>query len=227
MLAETYTDGSGNTLTFDSVLVVIRKLHLETAAAASCDADNDDDGEGEDTSTVMMSHDSLHGEDEGDDDENCGQVRAGPFLVALSLDSGAVHQFTVTVDTGTYVKARFQLHKPTGSNDRALVMEHPEMEGVSIRAVGSYNGSPFVYTSRVTDVQRVRLDPPVVVGDGSASLTLKVDLSGWFKNGAGVLVDPATAVGDGANVILVRRNVFHSFHGFRDEDHDGHEDHDD
>jgi hypothetical protein len=205
---------------------VIRKLRLETAAAASCDVDDDDDGEGEDTSTIMMSHDSLHDEDEDDDDENCGQVRAGPFLVALSLDSGAVHQFTVTVDTGTYIRAKFQLHKPTGSNDRALVMEHPEMEGVSIRAVGSYNGTAFVYTSRVTDVQRVRLDPPVVVGDGTAALTLKVDLSGWFKNGAGVLVDPATAVGDGANVTLVRRNVFHSFHGFRDGDHDGHGDDD-
>ena len=226
MLAETYTDGSGNTLTFDSVLVVIRKLRLQNAAIAGCDVDDDDDGEGEDTSAVMMSHDSLHDEDE-DDDEGCGQVRAGPFLVSLTLDSGAVHQFTVTVDTGTYTRAAFQLHKPTGSHDRALVMEHPEMEGVSIRVVGTYNGTGFVYTSRVTDVQRVDLDPPLVVGDGTASLTLRVDLSGWFKNGVGTLVDPATAVGDGVNVWLVRHNINRSFHGFRDEDHDGHGDDED
>src|SRR6478735_11689938 len=50
MLAETYTDGSGNTLTFDSVLVVIRKLRLEGGPASACvDDDDDDDGEGEDT----------------------------------------------------------------------------------------------------------------------------------------------------------------------------------
>lgn len=206
--ADTYTDSAGNTLVLDSVSVVLRKIHLQGSTEFGCE-DADDDT----TGTVA---DSAEDEEDG-----CGLVRMGPVLVQLPLDSGVAHQFTVTVDTGTYSSVQVQIHKPTGSNDQAFLAEHPEYDGVSIRVVGTYNGTPFVYTTGVTDVQNITIDPPLVVPEGVVSFTIELDLSTWFKNGAGGLVDPATAMGDGANVVLVHQNIIHSIHGFGDEDEDG------
>ena len=102
--------------------------------------------------------------------------------------------------------------------------QHPDYAGTSVRVVGTYNGTPFVYTTAVTAVQHVEFDPPLVVGGGGANFTLFVDLTSWFRTAAGSLVDPATAIGDGANVALVTQNIIHSFHAFEDDDHDGHDD---
>ena len=173
----------------------------------------------------MTSPDSGEGEMMEHEDGDCGQLRLGPILVDLPLNGGVSHEFTVTVDTGTYSEAKFQIHKAEGADDSAFIAAHPEYDGVSIRVVGTFNGTPFVYTTGVTDVQEIEFDPPLVVSEGSTSFTLMVDLSGWFRTGAGALVDPATATGDGVNAILVHQNIIHSFHGFEDEDHDGHDDH--
>ena len=221
-LAETYDDIAGNTLTIDSVSVVIRKLHLRSAACADS-ADDENEGPGE--IPPMLSDDSGEVHDDHED-EGCPVIRLGPFLVDLSVEGGTFHDFTVSVDTGTYTGVGFQIHKPRGSRDRAFLMEHPAFDGVSIRAVGSYNGTPFVYTTAVTDVQRMRFDPPLVVGETPTTLQVKVDLSGWFRTHDGGLVDPATAVGDGTNAGLVRWNVIRSFrcHGGEDDDHEHGED---
>lgn len=214
LASEVQTDSGGNTLVIDSVSVVIRKLKLENAL---CGGDDDT------TEVGLMTSDSGEGEME---DDGCPELRVGPLLVDLPLGDGTPqHQFTATVETGTYSSVLFQLHKPDGENDSTFLAAHPEFAGVSIRVVGSFNGTPFVFTTGVTDVQRVHFSPPLVVGDSPAAFTLFVDLSGWFRTGTGGLVDPATAMGDGANVVLVHTNIVRSFHAFEDEDHDGHDDH--
>ena len=214
--SEVQTDGDGNTLIIDSVSVVLRKIKLENALCGDDDSTEADVG--------VMRSDSGEGEMEGDDD--CPELRLGPMLVDLPLGDGTPeHQFTASVPVGTYSSVLFQLHKPDGENDTTFLAQHPEFAGVSIRVVGSYNGAPFVYTTGVTDVQRVHFSPPLVVGDPPTAFTLFVDLSGWFKAGAGLLIDPTTAMGDGANVVLVHLNIEHSFHAFQDEDHDGEDDH--
>lgn len=215
MGAQTFTDLSGDTLALDSVFVVVRKLQLEGGPANStCGLEH----EGTHDST-MMTVDSM-----GEDD--CGELKFGPFLVSLPMDSiGATTQFNATVDTGTYAEVKFQIHTPEGSADAAFLAAHPEYAGVSLRVVGRWNGTPFVYTTGVTDVQHVEFNPPLVIGESPASFTLFVDLTGWFRTGGGVLVDPSTAIGDGVNAALVRQNIIHSFHAFEDEDHDGHDDH--
>jgi len=221
--AESYDDSSGNTLTIDSVAVVVRKLHLRSAACV--DVDDDDENEGTGAIPLMMDDDSAEAHDDHED-EGCPVLRLGPFLVDLSVAGGKFHDFTVTVDTGTYTGVGFQIHKPRGSRDRDFLAEHPAFDGVSIRAVGTFNGTPFVYTTAVTDVQRMRFDPPLVVGEGPTTLQVKVDLSGWFRGRDGALIDPATAVGDGVNVGVVRYNVIRSFrcHSGDDDDHEHGED---
>ncbi len=173
MATQTFTDLSGNTLDLDSGFVVVRKLQLEGGPANStCGIEH----EGRPDS--MMTVADTMGEDD------CGELKFGPFLVALPLGAA----------------------------------------GVSLRVVGRWNGSPFSYTTGVTDVQHVEFDPPLVIGESPASFTLFVDLTGWFRAGDGSLVDPATALGEGVNAELVHQNIIHSFHAFEDDDHDGHDD---
>lgn len=198
--AETYTDENGNTLVLETASVVLRKIHLMGSTEFGCEDDT--------TGTVA---------DSADDEDGCRLVRAGPVLVDIPLDSSVARQFTVTVDTGTYTSVQVQIHKPTGENDAAFLQEHPEYDGVSIRVTGTYNGTPFVFTTGVTDVQNVTIEPPLVVPEGTVSLTLALDLSGWFRNGSGALVDPATAMGDGVNVVMVHQNIIHSIHGVGDD----------
>ena len=213
LFADTYTDASGNTLVLESASVVLRKIHLEGSSEFGCE----DDGAGDDSLETVA--------DSGDQEDGCAIVRLGPVLVDLPLNGGVSHEFTVTVDTGTYASAQIQIHKPTGTMDSAFLVEHPEYDGVSIRVTGTFNGTPFVFTTGVTDVQRVVLDPPVTVTDGgTTSLTVQLDLSGWFRTGGGALIDPATAMGTSATAILVQQNILRSLHGFEDEDHDGHPD---
>jgi hypothetical protein len=199
--AETYEDESGNVLVIDSAAVVLRKLHLQRASADSSACES-----------VV-------------DPEECSVLKAGPFLVMLPLAGGVDHHFTVPVEAGTYTRAMLQLHKPTGSADVDFLQDHPEFAGVSVRVIGTFNGTPFIYVTSVTDVQHTTIDPPLSVIEGeTAGLTVRIDLSTWFRTGGGDLVDPATAIGAGANVTLVHQNVIRSFHGFQDADHDGHPD---
>lgn len=225
LLAESYSDSAGNTLVMNEVAVVIRKLHLR---GAECIGDTDDDEHHDSIGgPELFGSDSAENEHEDDDEgEGCPQLRAGPFLVDLALDGGVMHDFTVSVDTGTYSGVHFQIHKPRGSRDAAFLAEHPEFDGVSIRATGTYNGVPFTYTTAVTDVQRMRFDPPLVVGLAPATLTVKVDLSRWFRGPGGAIIDPATATDSTMNGRIVRWNIVRSFHGYgrggHDGDHEGH-----
>ncbi len=215
MATQTFTDLNGDTLDLDSVFVVVRKLQLEGGPANStCGLEHDG------TPDSMMTVADSTGEDD------CGELKFGPFLVSLPMGAaGAAQQFTATVDTGTYAEVKFQIHPPQGSADAAFLAAHPEYAGVSLRVVGRWNGTPFVYTAGVTDVQHVEFNPPLVIGESPASFTLFVDLAGWFRAGDGSLVDPATALGEGVNAELVHQNIIHSFRAFEDGDHDGQDDH--
>lgn len=215
MATQTFTDLNGDTLDLDSAFVVVRKLQLEGGPTNSiCSLEHPGTPD-----SMMASADSM-----GEDD--CGELKFGPFLVELPMNgAGAAQQFTATVDTGTYAEVKFQIHKPEGSSDAAFLAAHPEYAGVSLRVVGRWNGTPFVYTTGVTDVQHVEFNPPLVIGEAPASFTLFVDLTGWFRTSAGVLVDPSTALSGGANAELVHQNIIRSFRAFEDDNHDGHDDH--
>ena len=196
---EVYGDASGDTLRIDSVFVVVRKLELKRTEAIACD--------------------SLSSDADG-----CEELELGPFLIDLPLGvAGAERQFTVAIDTGSYSKVEFEVHKAE-SGDTAFLAAHPGYNGVSIRVVGTFNGTPFVYTTGLDVEQEIQFATPIVVGEGATTFTLNVDIGTWFRSGAD-LVDPASAMGGGGNVSLVHENIQNSFHAFEDEDHDGHDDH--
>jgi hypothetical protein len=199
---ETYSDDAGNTLIFDRVQLVVREIEMENEAV-------------ENACEVAT----------GDDD--CAEIEIGPLLMDLPLGtSGATRTLSATVPAGTYDEVEFEIHKPESSDDAAFLAANPGFEGVSIRAEGSYNGTPFVYLSRLDVEMEFDLQPPLVVGEtGAADLTLFVDLSTWFRGFDGNFVSPESANLGGDNEGVVNENVKSSLETFEDEDHDGSDDH--
>ena len=221
-----------DTLVVDSVQLVLRDIKFQRTNEDVCD--QEDSLESGDL-RLAYSHD---GEGDGgsiDDDGNdghadgCESFNAGPYLLDLPLGAGVARGFSVAVDTGSYDQLRIKIHKPEngGSDpkDAAFLAAHPEFDGVSIRAFGTFNGAAFAFTTDLSAEQKMDLIPPVIVADSTTNvdITINVDISTWFSDGAGGLVDPNTGNKGGSNDNLVNDNIKDSFRAFRDEDRDGHD----
>jgi hypothetical protein len=222
-----------DTLALDSVQLVLRDIKFKRVNEDLCDGESEGGGDAAASGQVRPA--SLHddgGENDGDDGhaDACESFNAGPFLLDVPLGTGVEKAFSVAVDTGTFDQVRFKIHKPEEDGgdpkDVAFLTNHPEFDKVSIRVVGSFNGTPFVFTTDLNAQQRLALVPPLVVADSTQNVdvTIKVDVSGWFSNGSGGLVDPASASKGGENANLVKDNIRDSFHAFRDDNRDGEDD---
>jgi hypothetical protein len=195
---------AGNdTIVVTSVQMVLRKIELERSTpSAVCDS-------------LAPS---------GDD---CEELKAGPVLLDLPLGTGAERTFSVAIDTGSYSKIKFEIHKPSSGNDAAFLAANPGFDGVSIKMVGTWNGTPFTYMSDLDVEQEHDFVPPITVTETTgANLTLLVDLQSWFLNqAADGLIDPATANNGGQLEGEVKSNIEASLNAFEDDDRDGSDDH--
>lgn len=191
-----------DTIVLSGVQVVLRKIELSKVGVTACDST-------------------------GGDDHDCSELKAGPVLLDLPLGAGATRSFSVAVDTGSYSKLEFKIHKPSSSDDASFVAAHPDFDGVSIMVTGTYNGTAFTYTTDLDAEQETEFNPPLTVTDSTgASLTLFVDLATWFANAGNTgLVDPESALKGQPNEGLVKDHIEASLKSFEDEDHDGGDDH--
>jgi hypothetical protein len=156
------------------------------------------------------------------DDDGCEEFETGPMLVDLPLNGLAETVITIDADTGTYDEIDFEVHKTEGSGDATFIAENPDFDGLSIRVEGTWNGTPFVYTSDLDVEQENELLPPLVITETTGTnVTLRVDIATWFRNESGALVDPATGNLGGQNESIIKENIKVSFHAFEDEDRDG------
>jgi hypothetical protein len=194
----TFTDGT-NTLVVTRAQLVLREIELEIAGA-------------DDVPCAAQ------------DDDACEELALGPLLVDLPLSAGPEQTLVVDIAAGTYDEVEFKIHKPSDDDDPTFVAAHPEFNDRSIRVEGTFNGNPFVFTTDLNLEQEIELSQPLVVAEnGSADLTLFVDVAIWFDN-AGTLLDPATANIGQPNEGLVKANIQDSIQGFEDDDEDGSED---
>ncbi len=201
---DTIVDDGGNVLILTQVEIVLKEIELKRQNDDACDS-------------LSSGHD------------DCEEFETGPFLLDLPLGVGASHQITITADTGTFDEIEFKIHKPEdngGAADVAFLAAHPDLDQVSIRVTGSYNGTDFVFITDLNADQEVSINPPLVVSDGSnVDVTLMVDVSGWFLNGA-VVIDPALGLKGGPLESVVKNNIEASFDAFHDDNRDGHSDDD-
>jgi hypothetical protein len=198
-LDDTLVTGT-DTLILTSVEVVLREIELKQAETADCDTEPEPAG--------------------------CEEVEVGPVLVDLPLAPGADSTFAIEAPAGTYSRIDFEVHKVSSGDpeDAAFLQAHPTFADLSIRAQGTYNGTPFTFETDLDVDQELSLSPPMVVDESTATnVTVRVDVSTWFRSATGALIDPATANKGGLNESEVTENIKDSFKAFEDEDRDGDE----
>ncbi len=198
-----------DTLEIDHVGIVLREIELERSSHMDCD-DLEDSPE--------------------NDDDFCEEFETGPILLEPSLDGSIEHVISLEVPEGEYDELEFDVHKLHGDSPEnvAFLVLFPEFIGLSIRALGSFNGEPFVFEQDLHVEQEIDLDPPLVVsGFEATNVTLILDLSLWFRTAHGDLLNPSSANHGGVNESLVEHNIKNSFDAFEDDDEDGERDHDD
>ncbi len=185
-------------LDITSVQLVARKLRLGRAAG-SCPAE------------------AAEGGATGETPASCALLRVGPLLLEPPLGPEAETTFEAELAAGTYDRIRLQIHAPQGSADVAFVAENPGFENVSIRVEGTFNGTPFVFTTSLTEEQEITLDEPLTVEEGgTATLTLLLDVERWFLDvGGASLIDPATTSQQLRS--RIEQNIRQSFDAFEEE----------
>jgi len=194
------SDGT-NTLIITRAEVVAREIELRRAGVVSCDSTGSDD--------------------------DCEYFSTNARLITLPLASGVSQSIGVEVPAGTYESLRMKVHKVSDDpGDAAFLAANPSWpDGESIRVTGFYNGTPFTFVSDVNFDAEEDLVPALVIGEtAQADLTVRIDLTVWFRQGLnGALINPASAGSGGANKSTVENNIKNSVKVFKDDDRDGDE----
>jgi hypothetical protein len=204
------TDGT-RTVDIQSVELVLREIELERQDSDDC-------------------ADHLEGEE-----DSCEEFEMQPSLLDLPLDgSGIAQAFEITgVPAGFYDEVEFEVHTPESDpGDDAFLLANPDFAGISIRVTGTYDdglgggAQPFTFTSNLSQEQEYALVPPIEVGSAmTANVTLQVDVTSWFVDQGGTVIDPSTASTGGPNESVVEENIQNSLHLYEDDDRDGDDDH--
>jgi hypothetical protein len=196
-LGDVIVTSGTNTLVITKAQIVVRRIKLTESTATLC---SDDDANTDD----------------------CEETVSGPILVDLPLTTTTVQSVAASIPAGTYSEIEFKIHKPGGdTGDAAFGAANPNFANSSIRVEGTFNGTAFVFTSTLSETQRLTFDPPIVLDETNKNVTIQFDVSSWFKNGTTV-VNPATANPGGANENLVRDNIRRSLRAIEDDDKNGH-----
>lgn len=206
--ADVLVTRGGNVIVISQVQLVARRIKLKRVDGACPTPDLSDAGDG----------------DKGDSPE-CPNLMLGPLLLVPPLVDGAQTSFSLELPAGMYKDLELQIHKPTNNtSDAAFLAANPGFMGVSIKMTGTFNGAAFTFTTDITNEVEVEFDTPMEVKiGGTTSLTLLLDVRGWFLDAGGTaLLSPLALTQQGRQ--QVEQNIRRSFHAFEDENHDGRKD---
>lgn len=196
LLAVSGTD----TLVITKVQLVLSRVELTQVAGTPCDDDSSAQG--------------------------CTELQRHFVLVDLPTDTVVHTVIDANIPPGTYSSLEARLRVPRSTDDSAataFLAAHPEFAGANTRVQGTFKGQPFTYLGQVDTRFELNFAPPITVTLGGVNVTVHVDPTTWFRDGAGGLVDPSTANAGGANATLVGNNIRRSFHAVRDDERDGHD----
>jgi hypothetical protein len=221
-----------DTVIVRSVDLVVRRIELKPVETAACDtvgdgAEHGDSAEHADTGSEHPDSAGDDGEAERDR-EGCEEIKSGPVLVSLPLgDTAVMALVSVAAPAGQYDALEFKIHAPRLPRDSAFLAANPGFDSISIKVTGTFSHkgtrTDFTFTSALEGEEEVGISPPLVVdASGTANVTLRFDIAGWFAGPGGVgVVDP----GNAANGGLINENIHRSINAFEDDNHDGHDDH--
>ncbi|HEU4721631.1 MAG TPA: hypothetical protein VFS59_09755 [Gemmatimonadaceae bacterium] len=158
--------------------------------------------------------------------DSCEELELAPTMIELPVNGNVVSAVSVPVPPGSYsaFEAKITLADTGRRGGAALIAAHPELRAASVRVEGTFNGKPFTYTGATRAQIESRFDPPLVADASGINVTVRVNLTGWFRTSSGAIIDPATANAGGPNAELVSTNIARSFVAFCDDDRDGRDD---
>lgn len=201
----TATSGA-DVLVITKAQVLVARMELEPAGGA-CNSDND-------------------AGDDHPDEHQCEELALAPTIVDVPVTGSMITALSVSVPAGTYAKldARIRPLKGTGTASTAFLAAHPEWANVSVRIEGTFNGKSFTFMGAPRAEFETSFNPPVVISDKGANLTVHIDAATWFKTSSGTLLDPTSAAAGTATNAMITSNIARSFHAFRDDNRDDHDD---
>ena len=186
-----------NTVVITKAQIVVRKLELKSVSGGSCPETD------------------SHG-------DSCEEMKYAPMLVDLLLGPGTTTPLAITIPAGTYRELEMQIHRPVSDAlDQAFKLANPLFADISIRVEGTFNGTPFVFTSPLSAELELEFNPALTVATAGGNITVQIDVATWFKTAAGAVIDPATANAGGVNENTVRETIKRSFHALDDGNRDG------
>lgn len=212
--------GESNELVIQKVQLVFGKLELDRTGTPDCvgEAEADDDNGG--------------GDDRGRHEEGCEDVSRSPLLVDVPLDDALHPVINVPLPAGTFQELEAKL-EPARDRFTDFNTANPDLVGKSVRVEGTFNGTPFVFSSALRSKLEMEFDPPLVIDETTKNATVSIDVRKWFVNADGAVIDPTTAIPGSDNQQLIQNNIRRSFHAFEDDEergedhHDGHHGNDD
>lgn len=195
-----------DTLIIDSIRVVLAQIVLRQQQDSTCgNTGHDDKG-----------------------DAACAPVASGPYLAKLPLTAGAASLFDgIPIPNGTYTGIKVRIHNPkigdATSTTTAFLAAHPEWSGKSMMVDGKFNGTAF-HWAHDPPVQLEHVFNPAVVVDANTAFnfTLQIDVATWFVAASGQLINPGAPTN--ALYPQVAGNISKSFHVFKDDKKNGHND---
>jgi hypothetical protein len=193
-----------NTLVITKAQVVARRIELAPVDAATC------------AGTAET------GDDNAEANDGCAEVESGPVLLDLPLDASTKTNITASVPPGSYRGLELRIGPVSSGNRQSVefLTAHPDFKNASVRVEGTFNGKAFVFMSPVDARIETLFSTPITVDASSPNVTVAIDLTSWFSDGAGGTLDPSNS----ANASRISANIASSFHAFEDDDHDGHDD---
>jgi hypothetical protein len=190
-----------DTLVITKAQIVLSHLELTSSAGTDCEDEE-----------------SMHG---------CEEIKRSFVLVDLPTDTSVHTLFDAVIPPGSYSSLEARIRVPHADSDTtalSFLSAHPEFAGANVRVEGTFHGIPFVYTGAVNSKLELDFSPPIIVDSTGLNVTVSVDITSWFKDGTGLLIDPTTAGSGGVNAAIVADNIRRSFRAFRDDHRDGHDD---
>lgn len=193
--AITVAEGA-NTLIITKAELVLRELELKLSSTSTCAI--------------------------GTVEDSCESIELGPMKIDLPTTDVVASPISVTVPAGTYQEIEFDIRRPgSDPKDVAFVAANPQFNNVSIRVEGTFNGTPFTFTSQLDQEVQIDFNPAVVIAEGTNNVTIAVDLRSWFRNSSGVLINPSTASPGQTNESSVTARIKASLRAFEDDDKSG------
>ncbi|NUN69923.1 MAG: hypothetical protein HUU02_09460 [Bacteroidetes bacterium] len=133
--------------------------------------------------------------------EDTLNFKSGAFILDLNLAGTEQTVAVADVPFGSYKRIEFDVHRiePStiaGRTDTAQFAEFLAGERYSVIINGTVKidgkDTAFTYRSKVDAKQKIDIAPPLTVSTDSVAVKtlLRISSANWFRNGAGVLLDP-------------------------------------